>query len=434
MPFVVFTLLVSMAFLGLAVDVMRTIHAASAIQYASQASALYSYQYAFNPNGTLKSGRFENNVLQELQVAGGSNGVAWNQAPSGPNGPTTQSPVEFDASDVSVVQNANDAGDYFLQVRARRDGTNGLTMYFLPAIFALNSILGLPSPPNLRQANPFRTTEVIVQPATRIGAGLSRNMSPIQADSRQIGVATFPLAISNKQFAIASQPGQPLSSYTIDLVSSKAPGVAAADHIQGAFVNVYGTGGLQYYGAGQGDVALNQLYGTLSYFSNANAANALPPAVVERGSKVSAFDPSDPIYQQQAQTLLTPRLKTVPIGSAAFYILPVISDNPSFGGAVNKVVGFARMALTEVRVDGNGVVNSFRCTIGESYPMANASIGTALASVPSVSGTPIPALQAGEQEFAPRSFDGASNSIAARPRGVVMAPALSPRSIVGGPL
>lgn len=434
LPFVVFTLLVSMAFLGLAVDVMRTIHAASAIQYASQASALYSYQYAFNPNGTLKSGRFENNVLQELQVAGGSNGVAWNLAPSGPNGPATQSPVEFDASDVSVLQNPNDAGDYFLQVRARRDGTNGLTMYFLPAIFSLNSILGLPVPPNLRQANPFRTTEVIVQPATRIGAGLSNNMSPIQADSRQIGVATFPLAISNKQFAVASQSSQALTSYTVDLVSSKVPGVAAADHIQGAFVNVYGTGGLQYYGAGQGNVALNQLYGTLSYFSNANAANALPPAVVERGSKVSAFDPSDPIYQQQAQTLLTPRVKTVPIGSGAFYILPVIGDNPSFGGAVNKVVGFARMALTAVNVDGNGVVTSFKCTIGESYPMANASVGTALASVPSVSGNPIPSLSPGEQEFAPRSFDGASNSIAARPRGVVMAPALSPRSIVGGPL
>jgi hypothetical protein len=259
-------------------------------------------------------------------------------------------------------------------------------------------------------------------------------MSPIQADSRQIGVATFPLAISNKQFAIASLSGQPLNSYTIDLVSSKVPGIGAAGHIQGAFVNVYGTGGTQYYGGGQGNVALNQLYGTLSYFSNFNGANALPPAVVERGSKLSAFDPSDPIYQQQAQTLLTTRVKTVPVSPAAFYILPVISDNPSFGGASNKVVGFARMALTAVNVDGNGVVTSFKCTIGESYPMANASVGTALASVPSVSGNSIPALQPAEQEFAPRIFDGASNSIAARPHGVVMAPALSPRSIVGGPL
>ncbi len=181
-------------------------------------------------------------------------------------------------------------------------------------------------------------------------------------------------------------------------------------------------------------MALNQLYGTLSYFSNANGANALPPAVVERGSKIAAFDPSDPIYQQQALSLLTARVKTVPIGPAAFYILPVLSDNPAFGGAVNKVVGFARMALTAVNVDGDGVVTSFKCTIGDSYPMANTSVGTALASVPSVSGNPIPALQPGEQEFAPRSFDGASNSIATRPRGVVMAPALSPRSIVGGPL
>ncbi len=191
MPFVVFTLIVSMAFLGMAVDVMRTVHAASAIQYASQASALYSYQYAFNPNGSLKSGRFEDNVLQELQVAGGASGAPWNLAPSGPNGPANQTAVEFDASDVTVLKNPNDAGDYFLQVRARRDGTNGLTMYFLPAIFAFNSLLGLPVPSNLRQANPFRTTEVVVQPARRVGAGLSSNMSPIQADPRQIGIATF---------------------------------------------------------------------------------------------------------------------------------------------------------------------------------------------------------------------------------------------------
>lgn len=433
LPFVVFTLLVSIAFLGLAVDVMRTAHAASAIQYASQASALYSYQYAFNANGTLKSGRFEDNVLQELLVAGGGNGAAWNLAPAGPTGASTQTPVGFDSSDVTVVNNPNDAGDRFLQVRARRDGTNGLTMFFLPAIFALNGILGLPVPPNVRQANPFRTTEVILQPASRIGAGLSKDMSPIQADSRLIGTATFPLAISNKQFAAASQTGQAIINYTIDLVSSKAPGSAAADHIQGAFVNVYKAGGLQYYGDGQGNVALGQLYGTLSYFANPNAANASPPAVMERGSQVFAFDPADTVYQQQSQLLLMPRLRTVPVGANAFYILPVISDNPNFGG-VNRVVGFARMALTAVNVDGNGVVQSFKAVIGESAPMANATIGTALATVPSVSGSAIPVLQPTEQEFAPRSFDGASNSIAARPRGIVMAPALSPRAIVGGPL
>jgi hypothetical protein len=426
LPFVVFTLLLSVAFLGLAADVMRTAHAASAIQYASQASALYSYQYAFTANGALKSGRFEDNVLQELQVAGGAFGAAWNQAPAGPNGTSTQTAVDFDVSDVTALKNPNDAGDYFLQVRARRDGTNGLTMFFLPAIFALNGALGLPLPGNVRQANPFRTTEVILQPASRVGAGLSNGLAPVQADSRLIGSATFPLAI-------ASQPGQPITSYTIDLVSSNLPGNAAPDHMQGAFVNVYKAGGLQYYGGGQGTVALNQLYGTLSFFSNANAANALPPGVVERGSKIFAFDPADPIYRQQAQLLLTARVKTVPIGPNAYYILPVISDNPIFGGT-NKVIGFARMALTAVNVDSNGVVTSFKATLGESAPMANASVGTALASVPSITGTSIPTLQSTEQEFAPRSFDGASNSIAARPRGVVMAPALSPRAIVGGPL
>ncbi len=433
MPFVVFTLLVSVAFLGLAVDVMRTIHAASAIQYASQASALYSYQYAFNPNGTLKSGRFEDNVLQELQVAGGAFGAAWNLAPAGPNGTSTQTPVDFDASDVTALKNPNDAGDYFLQVRARRDGTNGLTMFFLPAIFALNGTLGLPVPANLRQANPFRTTEVIVQPASRVGAGLANALAPVQPDTRLIGSATFPLAISNKQFSVASQPGGAITNYTLDLVSSTVPGSSAADHMQAAFVNVYKTGGLQYYGAGQGNVALAQLYGTLSYFSNPNAANALPPGVVERGSNIFAFDPADPVYQQQAQLLLTARVKALPVGPNAFYIFPVVSDNPAFGGT-NKVIGFARMALTGVKLDSNGVVTSFKAALGESAPMANASVGTTLATVPSITGNSIPALQAAEQEFAPRSFDGDSNSIAARPRGVVMAPALSPRAIVGGPL
>ncbi|CAN5325727.1 hypothetical protein BH10CYA1_BH10CYA1_29900 [soil metagenome] len=434
LPFVVFTLILSMAFLGLAVDVMRTVHAAAAIQYASQASALYAYQYAFASNGALKPGRFEDNVFPELQVAGGSSGIAWNLAPAGPNGPTTQTPVTFDGSDVNVLVNPNDAGDYFLQVRARRDGTDGLTMFFLPAIFAFNNLLGLPSPPNLRQANPFRTTEVIMQPATRVGAGSPTNMFPVQADSRLSGVATFPLAISNKQFSIAAQPGQSLTQYTIDLVSSTAPGVAAPGHIQGAWVNVYKAGGAQYYGAGQGNVALNQLYGTLSYFSNANAANALPPGVVERGSKIFAFDPADPIYLQQAQALLTARVKTVPVGTSAYYILPVVSDNPTFG-TTNKVIGFARIALVAANINTTtGIVSSFKCIIGDSYPMANASIGTALAAVPSVTGAAIPALLPSEKEFAPRSFDGASNSIAARPRGVVMAPALSPRAILGGPL
>jgi len=194
LPWFVLSLVVSIAFLAFTCDVMRTVHAVSVLQFASQSAGLASYRSLFTGDGTLVAADPTQNIFQYLQSTNGAQ--PWNFAPAGPSNGISQTPVQFDASDITVVQNdANNKSDFLIQLQANRNGTDGLTMFFLPAIYAFNSFSGLPVPANTNQANPYRVTEVMAQPATRVGPGAALGSGG--QNSQFIGWATFPIALCN---------------------------------------------------------------------------------------------------------------------------------------------------------------------------------------------------------------------------------------------
>ncbi len=429
LPFVIFTLGVTFASLAFVADVMRTVYATETIQFGAQAAGLYAYANAYNADGSDKSGQLEDNMLQALQEPNGANGTGWNAAPAGPQNGVVQTPVGFDSSDVNVIRNpnGNDPGDMCLQLRARRDGNNTLMNMFIPFIFGANLFIGMPVPPGVGQSSPYRTVEIVMEPATRLGAGDTTNVAPVQPGLNLAGAATFPIALSNLQFKTASDPSQTITTYTIDIANSSATAPLATGRIRGCFVNATATGGAQqYYGNAQGDQAVNQLYNNLGYFLSGSGGSGIASGIVERGSQLPAFDTTDAKFVSRAQQI-TDRLNQL-IASAPkrFYALPVVSSDP-VPNKTNQVIGFARMQLLNAK-NTSGVI-TVTANIGESRPMANASVGTALRTVPATTGAVAPALTAQQQEFAGRAFNVSDNTIAARPRGVVMAPSLSPRRI-----
>lgn len=424
-PLIAFSLTVIVAFIAFAADVMRTIHAIQVIQFASQVSGIYAYQSVFLGDGQRRSGPLDNLVASALQQSGGGSGLPLNLAPAGPKNGTAQSPVTFDPSDVSVINNPNgtDANDFFLRVRARREGADALTMYFLPAIYAFSSWSGSAPPANIDKATPFRTSEIITQPATRIGAGATRGSS-----SNFAGFAAFPIAISNRQFLTLAQNASAGTVVTIDIVNSTKPSTTASsrpNHVNGSFINIYGTSGLNYYGDGTGSLAISQLNSTMRYFAGAPAGSVLAPAVVERGSMVAAFDAGDPTFKSNSANIADAASSS--ITPVRFHAIPVLADDPKFN-LRNQVIGFARLELTKVIRDSNSGDITVTAILGESTPMMNATVGTGLASVPAINGNAIPSAVA---PFLPRSFDPSANTVGGRLVGIVMSPALSPRRIEG---
>lgn len=430
-PLIVLSITVIIAFIAFAVDVMRTVHATEAVQFASEAAGVYAYQSMYSGDGQKKPGSPEDNALGSLQQAAGASGIPWNLAPAGPNNGVAQTPVTFDASDVTVNPNGSDSNDFYLQVRARRAGDDALKMYFMPAIFAFSSWSGSAPPPDVNKATPFRTSEIITQPATRVGAGPSRGASSSEPGAGFAGFATFPIGISNNQFRTLAQSASAGTAVTIDIVNSTKPSTTASNrpnHINGSFINLYGTNGLNYYGDGAGSLALSQLNSTMQYFAGAPSGAVLAPAVVERGSMVAAFDAGDATFKSNSASIATAASNG--ISPIRFHAVPVLSGDPKFGQR-NQVIGFARLQLTKVIRDTVSGDITISAILGDSTPMANTTVGTGLASVPAINGNAIPAAVA---PFLPRSFDANANSVGNRLVGIVMAPALSPRKIQGGPL
>lgn len=423
LPVVVFSLTLTIAFLAFAVDVMRTAHTISVVDFGSQSTALAAYSAGANADGSYAPDAAKSNMLAAVRTAGGAGGSAWNMAPAGPEGPKTRTDITYADSDVSFVNNPNpaDASEVFIQVKARRDGNDGLKMFFLPAIFAFNSWSGLPVPPNVNAANPYRTTEVVGQPASRVGAGAPVGSSNPRA-AQIAGFASFPLAVSNNQFSIAAQPSQTLLTYVVDFVASNQPAYTsapAAGHLKGCLVNVSPTGSnLTYYGSGQGNLAIDQLNGTLQYF-NGSFAQGLAPGVVERGSKLNGFDPADQTFQQR-KTQVVGYLSSL-VGKNC--ILPVVQKSgDQFFNGPNTVVGFARMRLLSVTSNNSGITASFQML--ESVALPNVSFANGVASVPAVSGAQLPPPVF---PFTTRVLQG--DGLSQRPRGVVLAPALSARNV-----
>jgi hypothetical protein len=424
---------VIIAFIAFAADVMRTVHANEAIQFASQASGVYAYQSMFFGDGRRKSGSPEDSVIASLQQTSGGSGTPWNLAPAGPRNGIAQTPVSFDPSDVTVIANpdSNDPNDLFLQVRARREGDDALDMYFMPAVFAFSAWSGSSPPPNVGKATPFRVSEIITQPATRVGAGPSSGASSAEPGAGFAGFAAFPIGISNNQFLTLAKTATAGTPITIDIVNSKKTSTTASNrpnHVSGSFINLYGTNGLNYYGEGVGNLAISQLNSTMQYFAGAPAGAVLAPAIVERGSMVAAFDAGDTTFISNSANIANAASRG--ISPFRFHAIPVLADDPKFNQR-NQVIGFARLELTRVIRDTTSGDMTITAILGESTPMLNTTIGTGLASVPAVNGNAIPPAVA---PFLPRSFDPSANAVGGRLVGIVMSPALSPRQIQGGPL
>ena len=431
LPFVTFSLALTFAMLAISLDVMRTVYCTSILQNAAQSAGLHAILGAYSDDGELKSGQPENNIAQALNRINGSSGSAWFLAPAGPSddGNTTQTPILFETPDI-VVSNAstNNAGDLLLALKARRDGTDALKLKFFPLIYGFGSLFGQPSPAGVDQASPFRVAEVCLQPATRIGAARADNSGIVQstfANPRMC--ASFPIALSNAQWQIAALATETNLVYNIRVAGSKSGSAAnSANDINGCFVNLTPSGGSDYYGDSAGSLAVSQLYENLAAFSG-ESPYALS-AAVEKGSRIAALDADAPEFTTRAQQIANRLNKLMTVSPSRFYILPVIETNPQVNQR-NRVVGFARMRLTSANFDAANNKINLQMEIGQSRPMANATVGTQVACIP-MAGTGFLQPSAIGSVFSPRFYS--QNGLSALPRGVVMAPALAPRAIQGG--
>lgn len=422
-PLIVFSLSLFIAFAALTLDVMRVAYAAQILSYAAQSAALYAYSFATGDDGSYTTGAAQAGMTARALAAGGQGAAAWHLAPRGPDQSGSESAVTFGTDDISFVANPNqsDAGDFFLRIRAGRDGNDALKMFFLPAIYAYNSMLGLPSPAGLDRSTPFRTVEVISQPASRIGAGAPKDAPSGSRAFDLAGFAAFPLAISNQQFRNAAMPGESMIDYPIDLTASNQVPPQVEGRIRGCFVNLAVAGGGQYYGTAQGNLAIDQLNATLRYFAPGAAPQSIAPGVVERGSLIYCFDPADFAFQSRKAQIIA-ACASIPPNS--HLIVPVLRNDPLFGQA-NEVVGFARLRLNSLVNQQTGEFNvSF--AIEESVPVRNGSFANGARAVPEFSSSLMPPPVV---PFAERAYDPASGGLERRYRGIAMAPALSPREI-----
>lgn len=431
LPLVVFCLAVTFAMLAVSIDVMRTAYCASLLQNAAQSAGLHALFGAYNDDGELKSGETAHNIAQALAQTNGASGSAWFQAPAGPSddGITVQTPVIFDPADLFVNNiNPDNAGDLQLSLKARRDGLDALKLKFLPLIYGFGSLFGQPSPQGIDQANPYRVAEVCLQPATRIGGARTDNSGPVQSNFASPRIcASFPIALSNNQWQTIAQPAQTNLLYNIKIAGSKHGNQAsAANEISGCFVNITRSGSSDYYGDAAGNLAVSQLFDNLAAFSGDSPYILSAP--VERDSRIAALDADAQAFTSRAQQIAARLNKLIAAAPSRFYILPVLETDPIINGR-NRVAGFGRMRMVKVTFDAEDNSIKLQMEIGQSRPMANASVGTQAASVPQAGSAFIQASRIGTV-FSPRYFS--QGVLSALPRGIVMAPALSPRAIQGG--
>jgi hypothetical protein len=423
MPFLAMTVIVLLGAVGICIDFQRDFQAAAELSYAATDAASYALSMSTSPDGSYTQANAQAQITQALQSGLSSINLAQLGPQSSAQNQPWSGPVNFSASDINFVPNPNqeDANDFFLQLTARRDGDNALKQFFLPLFnTSLTSNANLP----LSTINSRQTIELISQPATRIGPGALNAASGSRA-AELAGFAAFPLAISNQQFQSIAAPSQTGTNYTIDLVSSQSvQNPSAPNHMKGALVNLIlsaGTNSDGTYSAAQGNQAINQLEGLISYFGATSTSQTLAPSLVESGSNLSAFDTADPAFVAR-QSELSQELASLTMNK--YYIIPVLANDPQFS-STNSVIGFARLLLSSAQVT-NGVVQSFSVQLGESVPVRNAVAVFGYSNAAPQANTVMPAAVA---PFLPRQIDNASGGISTRSRGVVMAPALSPRNL-----
>jgi hypothetical protein len=439
LPMVAIAMPLIVALLAFAIDMSRNVATVRKLQFAADAAALYAASFGANADGSYDGNSAQANMLNALSDVNGGTGLVWNSAPSGTIGAQSgdeQAGVLFSDADLSLVANPADGQEKFVQVKARRDGNDALGQLISPAINALHN-LGGQFTPGPSSVSTYRIAEAIGQPASKVGAAPPKS-NAVNASRSLAPFAVFPMAISNAQFLAASSPSQATNDYTCDVVTPAGLAQAVLPaHLRLAFINVAPSGSTGTpYGAGQGNLAIDQLVGTLRYFGTAAGSTVLP-AAVERGVSMSAFNPTDPVFVSR-QSDISSAFSQIPIGQ--WLVMPVLAGDPSFSNS-NKVVGFARMQLRQgLTSTPNGYVVTLR--IGESIPLRNVSSANyaTIQSGLSPAGTGSSGSPAGTNAFSvlpapvapfiPRAFDPGNNSIAVRPRGVVMAAVVSPRRLV----
>jgi hypothetical protein len=453
LPLVAFIIVLGVAFMAFSVDVMRTAYASSAVRYGAEAAALGAFSASLiRPEQVFSRSQAEANIRQTIgQASGAIDNFSWNRAPYGPDSSAqglaaAESAVKFDASDITVVDNPNsaDSGDYFLQVRGRRDDSDALKLFFLPLIYAFSgsaSSNGLPGPAvpaEARLASPHRLVEVIAQPASRIGAGVPRiglGSSSSARDQDLSGFATLPVALSNLQFRLLADPNAALSTAPIKITLAPAATSTAipANTMRGALVNLTrSASSLNYYNDAVSNTSVNQLLASLAYFSPLVSASEIPPALVERGSRLSAFNLSSSLFTSATvQQQLLSQLQKLQVGRS--YIFPVLASDPNFvsAGPSNEVVGFARLRLLSTPVIFDQSIALTVMLEHDSVALRNASFANAAAVLPSsASSASTGLLPAPVAPFKARVLLPDGVGISTRPHSVVMAPSLSPRVMV----
>ncbi len=412
-PFLVMSVFLLLVTMGISTDLMRDFETTNQLEFAAQTAALYALSLTTNSDGSYSFNNAQTNIQNAILNA---SGFAWNLAQFGPQNNVWSKAVTFSTNDIQFANNPLDQNEFFVQLTGSRRGADALQQFFLPLAYVNFSSASLP----LTKVSPAKVVEVFGQPASRIGAGVPAASQSNTRAQDFIGFATLPFAISNQQFANIASPSQISTTYIIDLVSSSSTGAAQPGHIKGCFVNVSGTGSSSgnYYGNAQGPQAINQLISLLAYFTSGNGS--VLPTNVERGSLLGAFDPAT--FTATQQTSISQAVSQLP---NRFYIIPVLANDPNFAGNNNTVIGFARFKLDSVNTVGS-TITSLTMDIGESIPVRNASSATGFYTVSNSSNTPMPAPV---YPFLPRQYDTASNGITIRQRGVILAPALSPRQI-----
>ena len=136
---------------------------------------------------------------------------------------------------------------------------------------------------------------------------------------------------------------------------------------------------------------------------------------------VSAFDHEEASFKQN-EAVIKSRLSLVP--QNRYQLIPVLRNDP-IALSANEVVGFARMRFVGITNSHNG---SFliRMEIGPSTPVRNTTADNSFSSVPTLDGSLLPPPTA---PFLARNRGLDGKLIEARPRGVALAPSLSPNLI-----
>jgi hypothetical protein len=431
MPFIAMSVILCMVTIGISTEFMRDFETVNQLDFATQVASIYSLGSAVNSDRSYSVPTAQANIQNYLL---GGDTANWNLADSGPNLSTINQPVVYQGTDINFIPNPSESGlpagrqEFFLDLTVRRQGTSAIPQIFMPLAYVNLNAMGLPT--GTQTFSPVRTIEFLGQPATTIGAGDPNpptSPNPIPPSLYQF--SCLPIAISNLQFAgIAANntSASPSATYTLDLDGQTATG---SNGIHGCFVNLVGTAGATSpFNTATDANATSQLIPLLNYF----VGTGTPAASVKYTDTVSAYNVDDANFPWATISPECTALVNANIGSSAStfknLIVPVIAANPSTTNP-NSVVGFAWMQLRGFTPGTPISQSTFTVSFGDSVPVRNACINPFLETT-NTNGTVTLSLPP-PAPFAPRIYNASNNAIPARPFGVVLAPAPSPRMLIG---